>query len=70
MGGGRMQYHMRAAMVFLDAHVFNKPEIFVGNCASKFDEKTGELRDEVTRNFIQQQLTAFAAFIGKIAGKS
>jgi chromate reductase len=70
LGGGRVQYDVRRAMVFLDAFTLNKPEIFVGNCVSKFDEKTGELKDEATRNFIQQQLTAFAAFIGKIVGKA
>jgi len=69
IGGARVQYDVRRAMVFLDAFTLNKPEIFVGNCVSKFDEKTGELKDEGTRNFIKQQLAAFAAFIGKVAGK-
>jgi chromate reductase len=57
-------------MVFLDAFTLNKPEICVGNCASKFDDKTGELKDEATRNFIRQQLASFATFIGRIAGKA
>ncbi len=35
-------------MVFLDAFVFNKPEIFVGAAQTKFDDKTGELKDEAT----------------------
>jgi chromate reductase len=70
VGGARVQYDLRKAMVFLDAFTLNKPEIFINNCASKFDEKTGELKDEATRNFIKQQLTAFAAFIGKIGGKA
>ena len=43
VGGARMQYDLRKAMVFLDAFTLNKPEIFIGNCASKFVEKTGEL---------------------------
>ena len=30
MGGARMQYHLRQAMVFLNAFTFNTPEIFVG----------------------------------------
>src|SRR6266513_4746647 len=51
LGGGRVQYDLRRAMVFLDAFTLNKPEIFIGNCASKFDEKTGELKDEATRNY-------------------
>src|SRR5215475_7092923 len=70
VGGARVQYDLRRAMMFLDAFTLNKPEIFIGNFASKFDEKTGELKDETTRNFIKQQLAAFAAFIEKLGAKS
>jgi chromate reductase, NAD(P)H dehydrogenase (quinone) len=52
LGGGRVQYDLRRMLVFLDALTLNKPEIFVGNCASKFDDKTGELKDDTTRNLI------------------
>jgi chromate reductase len=69
LGGGRVQYDMRRAMVFLDAFTLNKPEIFIGNCASKFDEKTGELKDEATRGFIKQQLAALAALIAQLSRK-
>ena len=69
LGGARVQYDLRRAMVFLDAFTLNKPEVFIGNCASKFDEKTGELKDEATRNFIKQQLAAFAKYIEKLGGK-
>jgi chromate reductase len=37
LGGGRVQYDLRRMMIFLDAQTLNKPEIFVGSCASKFD---------------------------------
>jgi chromate reductase len=70
LGGGRVQYDLRRAMVFLDAFTLNKPEIFIGNCASKLDEKTGEIKDEATRGFIKQQLAAFATFIPQVARKS
>jgi chromate reductase len=70
VGGARVQYDMRKAMAGLDAHVLNKPEIFIGNCASKFDEKTGELKDETTRGFIKQQLAAFPPYIARIAPKA
>jgi chromate reductase len=70
LGGGRVQYDLRRAMVFLDAFTLNKPEIFIGNCASKLDEKTGEIKDEATRGFIKQQLAAFAPFIAHMARKS
>jgi chromate reductase, NAD(P)H dehydrogenase (quinone) len=68
MGGGRMQYHMRSAMVFLDAHVFNKPEIFVGMAHTKFDDKL-ELKDEATINFVKQQLAGFETYVRKLTGK-
>src|SRR5712692_235071 len=70
LGGGRVQYDLRRAMVFLDAYSLNKPEIFIGNCASKLDEKTGEIKDEATRGFIKAQLAAFATFIAQVARKS
>jgi chromate reductase, NAD(P)H dehydrogenase (quinone) len=70
LGGARVQYDLRRAMVFLDAFVLNKPEIFIGGCAAKIDEKTGEIKDEVTRNFIKQQLAAFAKFIAHLAPKA
>ncbi len=70
VGGARVQYDVRRAMMFLDAFVLNKPEIFVGGCAAKIDEKTGELKDETTRNFIKQQLAAFAKFIAHMSAKN
>ena len=70
VGGARVQYDMRKAMAFLDAFVLNKPEIFIGNCAAKFDEKSGELKDETTRGFIKQQLASFATFIARVAPKA
>ena len=70
LGGGRVQYDLRRAMVFLDAFVLNKPEIFIGGCAAKLDEKTGAITDETTRNFIKQQLAAFVKFIAQVAPKS
>jgi chromate reductase, NAD(P)H dehydrogenase (quinone) len=69
VGGARVQYDLRKAMTGLDAFVLNKPEIFIGNCAAKFDEKTGELKDETTRGFIKQQLAALAPHITRIAPK-
>src|SRR5918911_2354153 len=54
VGGARVQYDLRKTMVFLDALTLNKPEIFVGAVPSRVDEKTGELKDEATRNFIKQ----------------
>jgi chromate reductase, NAD(P)H dehydrogenase (quinone) len=69
LGGGRVQYELRRAMVFLDAFTLNKPEIFVGSCASKIDDKTGEVKDDTTRGLLKQQLEAFAKFVEQHGGK-
>ena len=53
VGGARMQYDFRKMMVYLDAVTLNKPEVFVGMAQTKFDEKTGELKDETTSQFRQ-----------------
>ena len=69
MGGARMQYHLRQAMVFLNAFTFNTPEIFVGMAAQKFDETTLEFKDEAGIKFITQQLAGFEKFTRKLSGK-
>ena len=78
VGGGRVQYDVRRAMMFLDAFTLNKPEVFIGYCAAKFDEKTGqltdeatgEIKDETTRGFIKQQLAAFVIYIARVSPKT
>jgi chromate reductase, NAD(P)H dehydrogenase (quinone) len=70
LGGGRMQYDLRRSMIFLDAMTLNKPEIFIGNCSQKIDAKSGQITDQQTVGFIQQQLAAFAKFIERLAPKS
>jgi chromate reductase len=70
LGGGRMQYDLRRAMIFLDAITVNKPEIFIGNCSQRIDAKTGEITDQQTVEFIKQQLAAFAKFIERMAPKA
>jgi chromate reductase, NAD(P)H dehydrogenase (quinone) len=50
-------------LVFLEALVFNKPEIIVTFVNTKVDEATGEVIDEPTREIIRQHLASFAKFI-------
>jgi chromate reductase, NAD(P)H dehydrogenase (quinone) len=69
VGGARVQYDLRKTMVFLDALTLNKPEIFVSNVKARVNEETGELTDETTRDFIRQQLAAFAKFIARVGAK-
>jgi chromate reductase, NAD(P)H dehydrogenase (quinone) len=68
LGGARMQYQLRMALMFLNAVVFGTPEVFVGLAQTKFDEKTLALKDEPTRKVIAQQLAAFEAFIARVKG--
>jgi chromate reductase len=70
LGGGRMQYDLRRCMIFLDALTMNKPEVFIGGAMQKFDEKSGQLKDEQAVGFVKQQLAAFAKFIEQHGGKS
>lgn len=66
VGGARAQYHLRQIMVFLEALVFNRPEIFINNVKTKIDEGAGELIDVPTRDIINQQLAAFAGFVERV----
>src|ERR1043166_3828988 len=68
LGGGRVQYQWRQIMVFVEANVFLRPEVFVGMAQQKFDGKTLEFKDEPGINFIKQQLAGFEKFIRRLKG--
>lgn len=69
VGGARMQYHLRQTMVFLDALVFTRPEIFIAHAPTKFDEKAGTFTDQTGRDLIKKQLEGFAKFIERVGPK-
>ncbi|CCP03530.1 FMN-dependent NADPH-azoreductase [Erwinia amylovora Ea644] len=60
IGGARAQYHLRQSMVFLNARVLNKPEIFIGQASSRIDVESGTINDESTRHHLTAQLEALA----------
>jgi chromate reductase len=64
LGGARAQYHLRQVMVFVEARVFNRPEVIVASAKGKFDETTGRLVDAATRDMVSRQLAAFKQFVG------
>lgn len=66
LGGGRMQYHLRMALTYMNCFVFGTPEVFVGMAQNKFDKNTLELTDEATKTVIKSQLAAFAAFVQRV----
>ncbi|MFO0993603.1 MAG: NADPH-dependent FMN reductase [Hyphomicrobiales bacterium] len=62
IGTARSQYHLRQNLQALEAIVMPKPEVFVTNSASKFDEK-GDLNDEPTRKVIETWLKHFKEWV-------
>ena len=62
LGGARAQYHLRQVMVFVEARVFNRPEVIVANAKDKFDASV-TLTDPATREMVAKQLAAFESFI-------
>lgn len=63
LGGARAQYHLRQVLVFVEALVFNRPEVMIAAVQSKVAPNHGELTDEPTRAMIVQQLSAFDTFV-------
>ena len=67
LGTARMQYDLRKIMLFLNANVLVKPEIFIGTAQTKFGAD-GQLADEATRKFIGQQMQALRTWALRING--
>ena len=57
LGGARVQYDLRKVLLFMNAAVLVKPEIFVGFANQKFDAD-GQCTDATTRGFVQSQMDA------------
>src|SRR5580658_2601329 len=45
LGTARAQYNVRQMFIYLNAHIMNRPEVFIGGAASKFDAE-GKLTDQ------------------------
>ena len=62
VGGARVQYDLRRVMLFMNAQVLTKPEVFISGSFTKFDEQ-GHCKDETTRKFVSDQMAAFKRWI-------
>ena len=62
LGGARVQYDLRKVMLFLNAMVLVKPEVFIGQATTKFDAE-GRCSDDTTRKFVTDQMAAFGRWI-------
>lgn len=65
LGTARAQYHLRQVLVFLNAHVVNKPEVMVGGASGAFTD--GRLTDEKARDLVRQQVEALQKLAQKLA---
>lgn len=65
LGGARVQYDLRKVLLYVDAAVLVKPEIFIGNAATKFDAD-GRCTDEPTRRVVGKQMAAFETWIAGV----
>ena len=64
VGGVRGQLDLRRILTVLGGQVLVKPEVFIGNAASKFSPE-GKLTDEVTRKFITDQMLSLQELIAR-----
>jgi len=62
LGGARVQYDLRKVLLFMNAMVLAKPEVFVGAVNTKFDANR-QCTDELTRKFVTDEMRSFAAWI-------
>ncbi len=61
LGTARAQYHLRQMGVFLDLQFVNRPEVMIGQAASRFDAE-GRLTDAPTREFVGKLLVSLRDF--------
>jgi len=66
IGGFGANHHLRQTLVFLNVPTLQQPEAYIGNVGSLFDDKS-VLTHADTRQFLQDFLKAFAAWIEKTA---
>jgi len=65
VGGARVQYDLRKVLLFMNAQVLAKPEVFIGGAAAKFGPD-GRCTDETTRKFLTDQMAAFKRWIAAV----
>lgn len=66
VGGARVQYDLRKVLLFMEAMVLSKPEVFIANAAGKF-EADGTCNDETTRRFVTDQMAALRLWLDQVA---
>ncbi|WP_020678368.1 NADPH-dependent FMN reductase [Geopsychrobacter electrodiphilus] len=65
MGTARAQYHLRQVCVFLNLHLYNKPEVFSSAFDGSYDEK-GNLINEKIQGMVIEQLGALQNWVARL----
>jgi chromate reductase len=61
MGTVRMQMHLRQVLMSSNMFPLNKPEIYIGQAHTKFDDQ-GKFADEKSRDLLRKQMVLLAAW--------
>jgi chromate reductase, NAD(P)H dehydrogenase (quinone) len=62
IGGFGANHHLRQSLVFLNVPAMQQPEAYIGGADKLFDG-SGKLVNDGTRKFLQDFMTAFAAWV-------
>jgi len=62
IGAFGANHHLRQMLVFLNVLTMQQPEAYVGGAAKLFDER-GNLTNDSTRQFLQDFITRYAAWV-------
>jgi chromate reductase, NAD(P)H dehydrogenase (quinone) len=65
LGGARVQYDLRRTLLFLDAMVMSKPEVFIGQAQLKF-AADGSCTDDATAKFVSAQMQTLSKWIAAV----
>lgn len=64
LGTARMQMHLRQVFMYNNMIPVNKPEVFVNQANTKFDE-AGNLIDEKTKELLRQQMSSLVVITSR-----
>jgi chromate reductase len=66
LAGFGANHHLRQMLVFLDMPAMQQPEAYIGGAAKLFDA-SGKLTNDSTREFLEQFMKSFAAWVERSA---
>jgi chromate reductase len=66
IGGFGANHHLRQSLVFLDMPAMQQPEAYIGNASELFNA-SGKLKNDKTKEFLQNFINSFSAWAHKIS---